>query len=112
MRQLQADIGIQPATSNFSEQLMVEFGTFMRLCRLSYIFTEVVDGNAEAGLIQLRRNLQSVFDVRAGDKAAGNTASNGGLFRNAAQPAALRKGNEERPQHRSLTKEGSSPSVR
>jgi hypothetical protein len=61
--ELQADVCIQFAGGDFLEQVVIKLGAGSRFGGVGDVFTEIVDGNAGAGLIDCARGPERVFDV-------------------------------------------------
>ena len=95
--QLQADIGVELAARNFVQHLMIKLGAVAGFIGVRDVFAEVIDRNAQACPIDGLCDPQSIFDLSAGHETAGQTPPDGGAFSHPAQPAVLRKRNEERP---------------
>ena len=99
MRELEADVGVEAAGPDFVEQLMIELGAGPGFVGAGDVFAEVVDGNGQVRLIDGGGGAQDIFDLGAGNKAAGEAASERRAFGDRAQSTATGQRNEESPQH-------------
>ncbi len=61
------------------------------------VFAEVVDGDAQARLVDGAGGAEHVLDLSAGNKTAREALADGGTLGDGAQPVALRQRNKERP---------------
>ncbi len=96
---LQADICVEPPARYFVQQLVIELGAGAGFIGVGDVLAEVIDGDAQAGLVDLLCDAERIFHPSTGHEAAGKTLADGGSFGHPAQPAALGKRDKKRPQH-------------
>ena len=68
---LQTDVGIQLATADFVQQLVVKPRAGLGFFGVGDILAEIVDGNAETRLIDSLRDPQRIVHLSASHKSAG-----------------------------------------
>ena len=83
--EFQADVGVQFASGNFIEQATIKRTAGAGFLYAGDIFTEIINGNAEAGLIHELRGAENVFGLGPGDETAGEAAAE---RKSARQPRA------------------------
>ena len=101
--ELQADVGVQLLSGDVVQQLVIELSAGAGFVGVGDVLAEIVDGDAQAGLVYGASGPEHVFDLSAGNKTAGEVLADGGTLGDGAQPVALRERDEERPQHRTPT---------
>src|SRR5581483_571618 len=93
--EFQADVGVQVPGVNVVKQLVVDGGAGAGFVGVGDIFAEIVDGDAEAGSVNFARGLEGVFDLGAGDEAAGELLTEGRALGDPAQRAVLCQRNKK-----------------
>src|SRR5207248_2752394 len=63
VRKFQADIGIEPARRNFSEQLTIKLSAMPRFISVVDVLAQVIDGNAKPSLIQSSRYFERILHL-------------------------------------------------
>src|SRR3989442_11255318 len=92
----QADVGMELAGGDFVQQVVGELGAGASLGGVGDVFTEVVDGNAGARLINHVGSAKHVGYLGTGNEAAGKAPTEGRAFAQRAQRSALWKREESR----------------
>jgi len=97
VRQLEADVGIEPARCDLVQQAVIEGAALPGLFLVGYVFAQVVDADRHAHAVDGGGGGQHLIHRRAGDKARGHAPAHGRPLSQSTQGAALRQPDEERP---------------